>query len=77
MYTHHQTIFNKLLSFILWSKFDALIRQHQLDKQYFSGCLAATLFFTNCPLSGSLETVVLVLQQEVPFQQLDLVILML
>jgi hypothetical protein len=32
MYTHTPTIFNELLHFLPWNKFDALIRQHKFDK---------------------------------------------
>jgi hypothetical protein len=32
MYTHQQTIFNELLQFLPWVKFDALIGQHKLDR---------------------------------------------
>jgi len=32
MYTHHQTIFNELLSFLPFKTFDSLVGQHKVDR---------------------------------------------
>jgi hypothetical protein len=60
MYTHIPTIFNELLNFIPWNKFDTLVRQHKVDrykKRFSAKNLLTILMYAQAAWKDSLRDI--------------------